>query len=221
MGSEAIVLKAEKREVLGKKVKALRRSGKIPAVVFERGKNSDHVSVDSLPLDKAWAAAGKHHVIQLEVDGLKRMTLIKDVAFDPVKGTLTHVAFHAIKQNEKVEAQIPVEIVGEVPAEKVGFFLVRPLMEVEVKALPGDLPDKLEVSGEGLAEVGDSVTVADLKVPANIEIMTEPDRPLAMVEESRADIEAEAEEEVAEGEEGAAEVPSEHGSAESEEKPAE
>lgn len=217
MSSDEIVLKAEKREVTGKKVAKLRRDGKIPAVVYERGKDSDHIMIEIIPLQKVWLEAGKNHVIKLEIEGAKRLTLIKDVDFDPSKGNLRHVAFHAIKQNEKVEAEVPIEITGEVPAEKVGFFLVRPLTEVQVKALPADLPDKLEVSGEGLAEVGDSVTVADLKVPANVEIMEEPDRPLAIVEESRADIEAEAEAEAAEGEEAgesASDVPSEHGGGE-------
>lgn len=214
MSSKAIILQAEKREITGKKVKALRRSGKVPAVVYERGQESENIIVEALPLSRVWSAAGKHHIVQLEYAGASRLTLIKDVDFDPVKGAMTHVAFHAIKQNEKVEAEIPVEITGDVPAERLGFFLVKPMTEVQVKALPADLPDKLEVSGESLENVGDSVTVADLTVPANVEIMTEPDRTLAVVEESRAEIEAAAEEEVAEGEEGAesaADVPSEHG----------
>lgn len=218
MSLKAITLQAEKREITGKKVKSLRRVGKVPAVIYERGQDSEHITVEALPLSRVWSAAGKHHIVQVEYDGASRMTLIKDVDFDPVKGSMTHVAFHAIKQNEKVEAEIPVEITGDIPAERLGFFLVKPMTEVQIKALPADLPDKLEVSGETLAAVGDHLTVADLTVPANVEIMTEPDRTLAVVEESRADVEAVAEEvEGVEGEEAAesaADVPSEHGAKE-------
>ncbi len=211
MSSSDYVLQAEARDVIGKKVAQLRRSGKIPAVIYERGKNSEHIMAEINPLTKLWHEAGKNHVVSLECGGKKRLVMFKDVANDPVKGTLYHVAFHAIKQNEAVEADIPVEITGEVPAERQGYFLVYPNDVVSVKALPGDLPDKFELSAESLAEVGDMLKVEDIMLSDKFEILTEADRPLAIVEESRANVEDDTE--ATEGDEGeeASEVPSEHG----------
>ncbi len=206
--SANLSLQAEKREVTGKKVGKLRRDGQVPAVVFERGKDSENISIAEVPLGKMWQEAGKNHVVSLSYGDKKRLVMFKDVSFDPAKGRVSHVAFHAIKQNEAVEAEIPVEIVGEIPAEKMGYFLVHPLDVINVKALPGDLPEKFELSGETLVEVGDMLKVSDIKVSDKIEILIEADRPIAIVEESRANVEAEAEEaEVTD----AADVPSAHG----------
>lgn len=121
-----------------------------------------------------------------------------------------------LSKNEAVEAEIPVEITGEIPAERLGYFLVHPLDVILVKALPGDLPDKFELSGESLENPGDMLKVEDIKLDSKVEILTEPDRPIAIVEESRANLEEEEPEEAAEGETDAANVPSEHGSGEGE-----
>lgn len=98
MSNSDLMLLAEKREIIGKKVSSLRRIGKVPAVVHERGQDSVHIMAEIIPLTKLWHAAGKNHVVNLSYETRKQMVMFKDVALDPVKGSISHVAFHAIKQ---------------------------------------------------------------------------------------------------------------------------
>lgn len=189
--AEDIVLELAKREVTGKAVKRLRKEGVVPAVVHDHGKESLHVQGNYLDILKAYQKAGRHHVVSLTAAGKKYTALIRDVDVDPKKHQLRHVVFNAVKANEKVDAQIPVRIryaEGEesTPAERVGLVVLNQLDEVEVEALPRDLPDFVEYDAEKLVAVGDSVTVADLIVPANVMVKTDPGHPVATVFEPSA-----------------------------------
>jgi len=180
-----ISLKLQERTVTGKAVKALRREGQVPAVIHDHGKNSVIVMAPYLDMMKAYEEAGKHHPLNLQVGNQKLMALIKEADFDPKKHKLRHVVFNAIKQNETVEAEIPVQLVGEIPAEKVSLIVLKQLDHVLVEALPKDLIDVLEVSAESLVEIGDRLTVADIKAPEGVTIKTEPEHIIAVVEEPR------------------------------------
>ncbi len=213
------------RTVMGKGLNALRRDGYTPAVIHNHGKDSLHVMASQVELTKVYQAAGKHHPLELNVGSEKYLALIKDAHFNPVKKRLEHVVFQAINRNEKVEAEVPIHIDGEVPAEKVGLMVLHQLDHVEVEALPRDLPDELKVDATKLAELHDEITVADLIVPKGVEVLTESDRPIARVIETP-DLQSEAAEEAtdgegAEGEESAEGNAPEGGDKESAEKPAE
>jgi large subunit ribosomal protein L25 len=196
-------VKLEQRAVVGKGLNKLRHDGAVPAVIHNHGAESIHVMGPEMELVKIYQAAGKHHPLNLEVGSDKYLALIKDAHFDPVKRRLQHVVFQAIKQDEKVEAEVPIRIEGDVPAEKVGLMLLHQLDAVEIEALPRNLPDELVVSADNLVELHDKITVADLLVPEGVTIITDPEHPIATVAESRAMAaeEAEAAEEPAEGEE--------------------
>lgn len=209
MSSDVIALKATERKELGKAVKALRRQGVVPANVYEKGKDSQAVSIDFVALTKAYRQAGKHHPIELDVDGKQRLVMIKDIDLNVAKNTLRHVGFHAVKRNEKVTAEVPVKIEGEVPAERVGLMVLQTLDTVEVEATPANLPDELFVPGAKLVEDGDKVSVADIKLPDNVEMVTELDHTVAVVETPRDQI-AEADAALAE-DKAADEVESENG----------
>ncbi len=190
MSSDVIALKATERKELGKAVKALRRQGMVPANVYERGKESQAVTIEFVALTKAYRQAGKHHPIELDVDGKQRFVMIKDIDLNVAKNTLRHVGFHAVNRNEKVEAEIPVKIQGEIPAERLGLLVLQNLDDVQVEGLPGDLPDELFVPGEKLAQDGDKVTVADIIVPKNIVVLTDPEIMVADVQIPRDQIAA-------------------------------
>lgn len=197
----------ESREVLGKGINRLRLNGVVPAVIHNHGQASVHVMAPERELVKVYQAAGKHHPLNLEVGNDKFLALIKDAHFDPVKRRLQHVVFQAIRQNEKVEAEVPVRIEGDVPAEKVGLMVLHQLDAVEIEAFPRDLPDELVVSAEALAELHDKITVADLNAPSGVTILTDAEHPIATVVETRAQVAeeaeaAEAEAEAAESQEG-------------------
>ena len=204
--SESIELVAEKREVTGKKVRSIRRDGLVPATIYENGKESINVQVQYVPMSKAYSAAGLGQPVYLTVGSNKYLTMIKDVHIDPTKNTIMHVAFHAVNANDPVEAEVPVHIEGEVPAEKLGNFIVRPNDHVEVRALPANLPEFMVVDAALLVNPGDHITVADIKPVANVEIISEPELTLATVEEPRVQEEPEDTEVV-----DAADVPSDNG----------
>lgn len=198
--SADIALSANKREVVGKQVRQLRREGQIPAVIHDHGKDSIVVSIDAAALKKAYSNAGKHHPIQLKVDGKAYTTLIKEVTLKPATSSILHTVFQAIKADEKVSAELPVHIVGDAPAERTGLLVLKKLEHVEVEALPKDLIDAVEISAETLIEVGDKISVADLKVPSTLTITTDPEQSVAVVEAPRVQEEPEETEEAAEGE---------------------
>lgn len=184
MSSDNIVVDLEQRTILRKGLKQLREQGKTPAVVHNYGKPSMHVMADSSDLTKAFSQAGKHHPVELHLGKETHLALIKDVDHEPIKNSIRHIVFQAIKQNEAVEAEIPVVFKAdvEIPAEKLSLMVLKQLDYVEVKALPRDLPDELVVDPSKLTEVGDHVTVADLIVPEGVTILTEPEHPIATVE---------------------------------------
>lgn len=183
MTSDKIAVELTKREVLGKGLNKLRADGKVPAVVHDHGKESLHVTGDFLRLTKVYSQAGKHHPVELSVDGKGHLAMIKDVDFEPRKHTIRHVVFQAIKRNEKTTAEVPVVLVGEeIPAEKQGLLVLPQLDVVQVEALPKDLPDQLEVDATKLAEDGDHLYVSDIKAPEGVTILSDAEASLAVVE---------------------------------------
>ncbi len=181
---EPLVL--QERQVIGKRLKPLRAAGHIPAVLHDHGKPSLHIMGDELTLIRIYGEAGKHHPLNLKIGGKEYLALIKDVHFQPAKRRMQHVVFQAIKQDEKVEAEVPIHIEGEIPAEKVGLMILHQLDHIQIEALPKDLPDEIRVDGSRLAELHDKITVADLPVPPSITVLTEADHPVASVVETKA-----------------------------------
>lgn len=217
--SEDIALSVDKRELLGKKVKQMRATGKVPAVVHDHGKPSIHIAIDELGLKKAYSKAGKNHPVSIKVGGKDYTVLIKDVSYAPATNSIQHTVFQAVKADEKVGAEIPVHLEGDAPAEKAGLQVLKKLEHVDVEALPKNLPESFEIDISGLENAGDRIHVSDIKLPADVEIKTELENLIAIVEEPRVheteDVDAEAEEtEGEEGEEG--ETPEGEESAESE-----
>lgn len=172
MGSK-IELTLEERTVHGKKVAQLRRESIVPAVVYGPGMKPVSVQADRNVLDKIFKQAGNHTPVHITIGSKKRIAMIKDVEFNVVKHTINHVSFHAVKANEPVVAEVPIHLVGtgESEAERAGLVVLQALEKIEVKALPMDLPEALEVSILKLANPNDHVTVADLTMPANVEIV--------------------------------------------------
>lgn len=195
MSTGDITLTLEKRDVVGKQVRALRREGKVPAVIHNHGKESVVVNAPFMEITKVYQAAGKHHPVDLKVGDQKYLAIIKDVDLDPRKNTLRHVVFNAVRQNEKVKAEVPIHFEGDSEAEKAGLMLLPQLEVVEVEATPRNLPDAIVVDVSGLAEIGDKVHVSDLQAPEGVAIITDPEHPVISVIETPAQQSEEAENE--------------------------
>ncbi|GAC1392399.1 MAG: 50S ribosomal protein L25/general stress protein Ctc [Candidatus Saccharimonadales bacterium] len=182
MASQDIVLELHDRSVVRKGLQKLRQEGNIPAVIHDHGNTSILVMGDGIAMNKVYLSAGKHHPVQLVVGSDKHLALIKDVDIEPTKHILRHIVFQAIKQNETVSAEIPVILVGEIPAERLSLLVLTQLDHVEVESLPRDLPDQFTVDATKLEAVGDHLTVADIVVPKGVTITTDPEIQIAIVE---------------------------------------
>jgi large subunit ribosomal protein L25 len=183
--SKKIKLTVEKRKIAGRKVKVLRREGVLPANIY--GKNVKSLAVQ-LPLKSflpVYQQAGETGLVELKVESEEkpRPALIHNVQFQPVTDQPIHTDFYQVSLKEKVTTPVPIELIGESPAvkEKVGI-LIQPLAEVEVEALPTDLPEKIEVDISGLKNVDEAVVVGDVKVGEGVKILTEPQQILVKIE---------------------------------------
>lgn len=191
MSEETINLKVDTRTVTGKAVKHLRKEGTIPGVIHDHGKDSVIVQGSYLDMYKTYQKAGKHHPVELTAGDHKYTVLIKSATFEPKKNQLTHLVFNAVSKNQKVEAEVPIhakydEGNDSSPAERNGLIVLSQLETVEVKAIASKLPDFVEYDAEKLVEVGDHVTVADLIIPADVEVLSEAEHSVASVFEPSA-----------------------------------
>lgn len=166
-----ISLKLEKRTVNGKQVVKLRDEGQVPSVIY--GGSAEPISTQSpiVETTKVTHEAGKHSPIDITLDGKKRLVIIKSIDMDPVKHVLRHVAFHAIKQNEKIVTEVPVVLVGlgESVAERAGLVVLQAIEHLEIRALPANLPESIEISIVGLVTDEDKLTIGDIKLPEGVE----------------------------------------------------
>lgn len=188
---DATLLELEKRDILGKAVKNLRKEGKVPAVIHDHGKPSIIVSAEYQDLQNAYSIAGKHQPIHLKADGKRYTAMIKTVTYDPRYNAMNHVVFNAIKANEKVTTEIPVKARLDegndvTPAERNSLIVLHNVSTVEVEAPANKLPDVLYFNGEKLVEVGDHATVADLEVPEDVEVKADSTQTIASVFEPSA-----------------------------------
>lgn len=166
-----ISLKLDHRTAEGKQVKKLRQEGFVPSVVY--GGKADPISTQSQFVEtaKVVSSAGKHSPVHLTIDGKKKLAIIKNIDVDPVKHLVRHVAFHTIKQNEKIVTEVPIHLVGlgESEAEKAGLVVLQAIEHIEIRAIPANLPEALELSIADLASTDDKLTLADLKLPEGVE----------------------------------------------------
>jgi large subunit ribosomal protein L25 len=178
------VLKAEKRTIEGKKVKVLRNEGILPGNVFGKKVKSLAVQVNLKDFEKTYKEVGETGLLTLSIGTDERPVLIHNLQLHPISDAPVHIDFLQVDLKEKVEADIPVELSGESPAEKQGIgTVVQYINEVKVEALPADLPEKFEVDTSVLAEVDQSIMVKDLSYDkAKVEIKTNIDEIVAKVE---------------------------------------
>jgi large subunit ribosomal protein L25 len=177
-----LVLNARPRKVVGKQVKALRRSGLLPAVLYGAGVEPTSLELDGREASRLLARTTGATLIDLKVDGQTHKVLVREIQRHAVRRDIQHVDFLKVAMDQTIRAQVPVELVGEAPAVKtLGGVLVTILNEIEVEALPGDLPDRISADLERLAKIDDSITVRDLVVGEGVRVLTSPDEVIVHV----------------------------------------
>jgi len=199
---EKLVIQATRRSVTGKKVGALRRDGKLPGILYGYQIDSTPILMELREANRVLAHASSSQLITINLDGKEFATLVREKQRDFIKGTLLHVDFQVVSLTEKIRTSVGIELSGTSPAVKdFNGVIVQELDEVEVEALPQDLPDKFVVDISGLTKIGDAVFVRDLNVPSSIEILNEPDEVVVIVTGAAPEIsEEEVSEEISEPE---------------------
>lgn len=179
---EEILLAAEPREVIGKQVKALRRQGKLPGILYGRSMEPKPILMDLREATRTLGQLAPSALVTVVLVGEKHLALVREKQRDFIRGTLKHVDFQAVSMLEKLRVNVIVDFVGVSPAVKdYNGILVEGLTEVEVECFPQDLPSKITVDISGLKKIGDSITVGDLVMPPNVESLDNPDEMVVIV----------------------------------------
>ena len=193
---EQIELSAATRDILGKKVRFLRRQGLTPANLYGRNVKSTALQVDTTQLKHTLAKAGKSSLVALKVDSAKRpkMVIIRDIQREPLTGGLLHVDLYQVKMEERIKIEVSLLFVGEAPAIRDrGGILVQNMTSVEVECLPANMPHNIEVDLSVLKELDQAVHVKDLSVDEGVTILTDPEQSIVQIARSKVEVEIAAE----------------------------
>jgi large subunit ribosomal protein L25 len=216
MTTEAVKLELQPRETLGKKVKQLRRAGITPVHLYGPEMESRSLQCEQREVLRALARSGGTTPILVTVQGERgeQLTFAREVQWHPVRGDILHVDFMAVSATQRVEAQVPINLIGESPgAREAGGAIIQQLRELTVEALPLEIPSEVEVNLEDLTDPDGVIRASDIVLPPNVEMLTDPEDVVARIEVARAveEVEVEAEGEVAAEAEGDTEVPGDSG----------
>lgn len=177
-------LSAKIRKEIGKKVKALRRRGLLPAVLYGPKIKNENLEIDLKEFEKIYQKAGESTLISLEIEEKKKkyLVLIHEIERDPLEGEIIHVDFYQPSLDEEIEARVPIVLEGESPAVKnLGGTLIKNISEIEVKALPKNLPKEIKVNIKKLETFEDHILVKDLEISPEVKILKEPEEIVASI----------------------------------------
>jgi large subunit ribosomal protein L25 len=173
---EKVVLKAEKRTVIGKQVNALRRQGWLPGVIYGHKMEATPIQMDAHNANMVIPKLTSSSVVTIDLEGKQIMALVRERQKNYLKGVLSHVDFQAVSMTEKIRTMVSVHVHGVAPAIKdYNAVIVNNMTELEVEALPQYLPERIELDLSGLTEIGSAIHVRDVVLPKEVEVLSNPD----------------------------------------------
>jgi large subunit ribosomal protein L25 len=179
---EEVVLKAQKRDVIGKQVKALRRAGRLPAILYGRSITPIAVTFDYKETSRILPYVTSSQLVVIELEGEQHRALVREKQLHPVLGSLLHIDFNVVSMTEKLRAAVSIHLVGESPAVKdYDGIIVTALEELEVECLPKYLPERIDVDIAVLKQIGDVIHVRDILLAEEIEVLTDPGEMIVLV----------------------------------------
>jgi large subunit ribosomal protein L25 len=188
---EKVVLNAEKRDVVGKQVKAMRRAGKLPAVIYGRHTEPINVSLDAHTASLVLGRLTSSSLVTIALDGKEYPALVREKQRDYIKNRLLHVDFLTVSLTETLRASVAVNLVGVSGAVKdFNAVLVTNLQALEVECLPGDLPERIDVDISVLTRPGEGIRVRDVKVSDKVRLLDDPDTMVAVATFAKVEEEA-------------------------------
>ena len=186
MKKENPKLVAEKRTVKGRKVKKLRAAGQVPATLYGKGMESVSLQIEDRPLLKILEEVGEAGLVDLIIDKEETPILLRNPQYGVVNDRLIHIDCFKVDLSQKILAHVPVELIGESQSVRNGNILIEVTSEIEVEALPADLPEKIVVDLSALATADDVITVADLKIGTDrVEVKTHGEQVIVKTEEPK------------------------------------
>jgi len=189
---DQIELAATTRDVLGKKVRFLRREGITPANLYGHNVKSTALQIDTIELKHTLSKAGKSSLVALKVDDGKKpkMVIVREIQREPLTGDLLHVDLYQVKMAEKIKLEVPLVFIGEAPAIKDrGGILVQNMDFVEVECLPANMPHNIEVDLSVLREIDQAIHVRELKLAEGVTILTDPEQSIVQIARSKVEVE--------------------------------
>lgn len=182
-------LNAKKRSK-GDKLVDVRADGFVPAVVYGAGIPNTVISVPAIQFEKVLRVVGESSTLVLDIEGEKVDVLVHEVQYEPVKGYASHVDFLAIDMKKPVQVAVQLSFVGVSPAEKGGLGnLIKVLHEVEIEALPKDLPHEIEVSIDSLVALDSQIHVKDIVLPQGVKMITDLNEVVVLIAEQKEETE--------------------------------
>jgi len=175
---------AEKRTVTGKQVKKLRKQGILPVNLYGKKVASQSLQVPVIEFTKLYTEAGNTGLVELTVKGDKdtHSSLIENVQIHPITDAVLHADFHEVSLTEKLTVAVPVKLIGESPiAEKHQGVLLQLIDEVEVEALPTDIPEEITIDISGLDEIGKEITTAAIKASKSYKLVNDEDEVIVRI----------------------------------------
>ncbi|MBI4004648.1 50S ribosomal protein L25 [Candidatus Roizmanbacteria bacterium] len=173
---EPVTLSVQKRDIVGKKVKQLRKNALIPANIFGTGFTSISISTPFKDFIQAYKIAHETGIIYLNLDSQSIPTLIRSVQYHPVTNQILHVDFRKIDLKQKIETEVPIEIVGEsVAVTQLGGVLLKQHEHLTVEALPQNIPQHITIDVARIQELGQDIKIADLPKSPDYEIKQDPE----------------------------------------------
>ncbi len=171
------IIKANRREVIGKQVKALRREGKLPAVIYGHGVEPTPITIEAHEAGKTLASVGASTLISIDLEGEEYSVLVRDRQRHVLRRNLLHVDFQAVSMTETVRASVALVLGDEVaPAvESFGAMIIAGIESLDIECLPADLVDRIVVDISGLERIGDNIMVKDLTVPDGFTLWDDPE----------------------------------------------
>ncbi len=173
---ERVTLKATKRDVTGKQVKALRRAGQLPAVIYGRHVEPVKIMLEAHSASLALAKLTSSSLIMINVDGAEYPVLVREKQRNYIKNSLLHVDFLAVDLTENIRTEVRIEFTGlSLAVKDYNAVLVNHLTSIEVECLPTDLPERIVVDLGALARIGDAIHVRDVAPIENVRFLDDPD----------------------------------------------
>ena len=187
MSTARATLAAEHREVTGKKVALMRQAGRLPAVVYGHGVDSNPISIDAHDFELLRRRSGPNALVDLSIDGDKaRPVLVQTIQIHPVNRRMLHVDLFVVRMTEELTVDVPLTATGESSAVSLhGGTLLHPIESVRVRALPDHLPQSIDYSIASLTDFDTTIHVRDLVVPADVTLLTDGDEIIARVQAPR------------------------------------